>query len=193
MGFTSTYDDATEAALAQTRRLWWLFLISGALWMIISLVVLRFNLTSVTAVGILAGVVILIAGANEFVAAFVAPGWKWLHALLGVLFTITGILCLVYPGRTFVIVAALFGWFLLFKGAADIIISIMTRHQNDLWWLGLIAGLVEVGLAFWASGYYAGSAVLLVAWVGISAMIRGITEIVLAFQLRKLGSGTAAV
>ena len=149
---------------------------------------LRFNLRSVTAIGILAGVVVLAAGVNELVAAFVSPGWKWLHALVGVAFFITGILCLVYPGRTFVTLAALFGWFLLFKGMLDIMLALASRHANDLWWLGLVTGIIEIGLAFWASGYFAGSAALLIVWVGIGALMRGISEITMAFMLRKLGS-----
>jgi uncharacterized membrane protein HdeD (DUF308 family) len=181
---------------AQARKWWWLFLISGIIWLLISLVILRFDITSVTAVGILAGVVVLIAGANELVAVWVAPSWRWLHGILAVLFLITGIACLVYPGRTFVTIAWLFGWFLLFKGIFDIIASIALRQVNSLWWLGLIAGIVEIGLAFWASGYYGGSAVLLVAWVGIGAMMRGVTEIITAFTLRQIsgeeGATTAA-
>ena len=63
---------------------------------------------------------------------------------------------------------------------------------NDLWWLGLVTGIIEIGLAFWAAGYFAGSAALLIVWVGISALMRGITEIVMAFMLRKLASSDAA-
>ena len=169
-----------------------MFLITGILWLIVSLVILRFDLRSVAAVGILVGVFMLMAGVNEFVAAFVAPGWRWLHALLGVLFAVLGILCLVYPGRTFLMLAAFFGWFMLFKGTADIVFSILTRRVNDLWWVGLVTGILEIGLAFWASGYFIGSAALLIIWVGMGAMFRGVTEIILAFRLRSLGDQTGS-
>ena len=43
-----------------------------------------------------------------------------------------------------------------------------------------MAGIVEVLLGFWAAGYYGRSIVLLVAWVGISCLIRGITEVIFA-------------
>jgi len=42
----------------------------------------------------------------------------------------------------------------------------------------------------WASGHFAGSVTLLVVWVGISALLRGITEIMTAFGLRKLRSSS---
>ena len=192
MSWTSTYDSAAEEDLRSAGKWWWFFLITGCAWLIVALIVLRFNLRSVTAIGILAGIVVLGAGLNELVAAFVSPGWKWLHALVAVLFLVTGVLCFVYPGRTFITLAALFGWFLLFKGTLDVVLALASRHANDLWWLGLVTGIVEIGLAFWAAGYFAGSAALLIVWVGISALMRGITEIMMAFMLRKLGSSSAS-
>ena len=62
---------------------WWLYLVSSAAWFIIAWVVLRFDLRSVTAISVLAGIVILAAGIAELFNAFTAPGWRWLHALLG--------------------------------------------------------------------------------------------------------------
>ena len=43
----------------------------------------------------------------------------------------------------------------------------------------------------WAAGYPGRSASLLVVWVGIGALIRGITQLVLAFQVRKIHGAVA--
>ena len=40
---------------------WWLFLVTGVAWLLISLVVLRFDVTSIPAVGALPGVIFLMA------------------------------------------------------------------------------------------------------------------------------------
>jgi len=56
---------------------WWLFLITGIAWLIIGLIVLRFDTTSIATVGALLGVVFLIAGLNEGMIAVVRPSWKW--------------------------------------------------------------------------------------------------------------------
>ena len=53
-----------------------------------------------------------------------------------------------------------------------------------LWGLTLALGIVEVVVGVWAIGYPGRSAWLLVLWVGVAALTRGITEIVLAFKLR---------
>jgi uncharacterized membrane protein HdeD (DUF308 family) len=53
-------------------RYWWVYLVSGIAWLIIAWVVLRLNATSITTVGVLLGVVFLVAGVHEvFLATLV--------------------------------------------------------------------------------------------------------------------------
>jgi uncharacterized membrane protein HdeD (DUF308 family) len=164
--------------------LWWLFLITGIGWVLVSFMVLAFNPTTPATIGYLAGFVLLAAGVNEFVMIGFAGGWKWLHAVLGVLFVITGIMALMSPFQTFGILALLVGWYLLLKGTFDIVLSIVERDELSLWGLLLASGILELAVGVWAIGYPRRSAWLLVLWIGIGALIRGITEIVLAFKLR---------
>jgi uncharacterized membrane protein HdeD (DUF308 family) len=176
--------DRRAGALASLNVAWWLYLISAFAWFVIAWVVLRFDVRSVAAVAVLAGIVIVMAGMAELFNAFVAPSWGWLHGVLGVIFVITGIIAFFQPGGTFAVLAAFIGWYLLFKGLLDIVLAFVTKPDNDAWWLGLIVGIIEVGLGFWAAGSFGKSAVLLVTFIGIIALTRGITDIVLAFRLR---------
>ncbi len=89
------------------------------------------------------------------------------------------------PVGTFVSIADLLGFLLIFKGTLDLIESIAGQDVNSVWWLGLIAGLLELGLGFWAAQqYFPARAALLLLWVGFYALFRGISSIVFAFQLR---------
>jgi uncharacterized membrane protein HdeD (DUF308 family) len=128
--------------------------------------------------------VLIAAGINEFIEIGVAEGWKWLHAVLGVLFVIAGVMALMSPFQTFGILALLIGWYLLFKGIGDIVISIVERDALHLWGLLLASGIIQMAIGVWAIGYPGRSAWLLILWIGIGALMRGITEIVLAFKLR---------
>jgi uncharacterized membrane protein HdeD (DUF308 family) len=76
-------------------------------------------------------------------------------------------------------------FFLIFAGTWDIITAISTRHEIEVWWLQLVGGIIELALGFWAAGYYGRSAILLVAWVAAFTIIRGVTNIVLAFRVRE--------
>jgi uncharacterized membrane protein HdeD (DUF308 family) len=73
------------------------------------------------------------------------------------------------------------------KGSLDVIVSAMTREVNEFWWLGLVTGILELLLGFWASQQlFPARATLILIWVGFAALFRGISEIVLAFQIRRL-------
>jgi uncharacterized membrane protein HdeD (DUF308 family) len=155
----------------------------------VSVLVLDADLDSALTLGYLVGGYLIAAGVMEFVLIGVVEGWKWLHAVLGGLLVVGGIAALTEPFHTYTLLAALVGFFLVLKGTFDIVIALATRHDADLWWMLLIAGLLEVLFGFWASGYPGRSATLLILWVGIGALIRGITQLVLAFQVRKLHEG----
>jgi uncharacterized membrane protein HdeD (DUF308 family) len=165
--------------------MWWLFLITGVAWLLISVIVLRFDVTSIASVGALLGVVLIIAGVNEFmVLGLRGVGWKWAHGLLGALFVLGGIWAFVHPIGAFYELASILGFLLILKGSMDAIGSVMQRDVSELWWLGLIVGILELLLGFWASQqFFAPRAILILTWVGFAALFRGISEIVLAFEL----------
>jgi uncharacterized membrane protein HdeD (DUF308 family) len=163
---------------------WWLFLVTGIAWLLISLIVLRFDVTSIATVGVLLGVVFLMAGVNEFANMAGHRSWRWLHAILGVLFIAGAIWAFIHPADAFYELAAILGFLLLLKGSLDITVAVMTKEVNDLWWLGLVVGILEILLAFWASQqFFAPRAALILLWVGFFAMFRGFTEIFLAFAI----------
>jgi uncharacterized membrane protein HdeD (DUF308 family) len=104
-----------------------------------------------------------------------------------VLFVVVGIAALLDPFQTFGILALLIGWYLVFKGIFGIVFSVAARGEIRLWGLMLAVAILEVAIGVWAVGYPGRSAWLLILWVGVGALMRGITEIVLAFQVRKAG------
>jgi uncharacterized membrane protein HdeD (DUF308 family) len=179
---------------ARFAGLWWIFLVTGILWFLISLVVLRFRSSSLTTVGVLLGVVFLGAGLNEVMVASVRRAWRWAHVLLAVLFFGGAIWAFVNPIDAFWALASVLGFLLVFKGTLDIIASASTKEVNDLWWLGLTVGILEVVLGFWASQqYFPARAALILVWVGFLALFRGFEEIALAFEIRRVGREAASL
>jgi uncharacterized membrane protein HdeD (DUF308 family) len=181
-----------ERTLGKVLPPWWLVLITGIAWTLVGLIVLRFDYSSVSAISILFGCVAIAAGVLEIGVLILAAGWwKLFHAILVVVFIAAGIVAFIHPGNTFEALAAVFSFFLIFAGTWDIIMSISTRHEIEVWWLQLIGGIIELALGFWAAGYYGRSAVLLIAWVAAFTLIRGVRDIVLAFRVREVQHGTA--
>jgi len=178
-----------QEVLESAASKWWLFLVGGIAWLIVSLILFRFDYTSVYAVSILFGVVAIVAGVWEFVAIGVSTtGWKIVHAILGLIFIAAGVVAFTTPGNTFKALAAIIGFFFLFKGIFDVVAAFASREVFGLWWTQLVVGIIELLLALWcAQGDLADKAVLLVLYVGIIALSKGVTDIILAFKLRGVG------
>jgi uncharacterized membrane protein HdeD (DUF308 family) len=166
-------------------RWWWVLLVTGILWILLGLFVLQARYDSAVAIGFLVGIWLLFGGVTEFVEAAVVEGWKWLHVVLGVLFVLGGIAALLSPFQTFMVLASLIGIFLIIKGAFDFALALTVRHQLDLWWMTLIAGIIEILLGMWAMGYPGRSAALLIVWIGFGAIVRGVAELVAAGRVRR--------
>ena len=174
-----------RAALWRLAGPWWLFLVTGIAWLIIAVMVLRFTPASVNTVGVLMGVLFLLGGFNEFLIAAMRRTWRWAHVVMGVLFVAGAIWAFARPFNAFWALASVLGLLLIFKGTLDIIAAVFTKDVNSSWWLGLVAGILEIVLGFWASQQeFPAQGALLLLWVGFFALFRGISEIVIGFGLR---------
>jgi uncharacterized membrane protein HdeD (DUF308 family) len=182
--------DAREVA-RDAARLWWLFLLTGIAWILVAWLILRWDPTSISTIAYLFGFVALFYGVNELMMmGGSTTGWKVFHAIFGVLCVIVGIIAFFNPSSTFFALASLVAFLFILKGTFDIIVAIATRHEIEVWWLQLVVGIIELGLGFWAAGpgyeQYGRKALLLVLWVGLTCLFRGITEIIFAFKLHGL-------
>jgi uncharacterized membrane protein HdeD (DUF308 family) len=130
-------------------------------------------------------VIFLAAMLNEFLLALVRPHWRWAHVLMGIVFLAGAIWAFIDPLRTFWALATVIGLLLILQGAFVLMASIESRIINSAWWLGMVAGILEILIGFWASQQLVRDrAALLIIWAGLLALFRGITEIVLAFELK---------
>jgi uncharacterized membrane protein HdeD (DUF308 family) len=174
-------------------RYWWLFLVSGILWLLIAWMVLRLNSTSIATVGILLGVVFLLSAINEVgVATLSHGGWKVWHYILAAIFFLGGLYGFVRPVNTFFALASVLGLILVFYGSFEIVQGVASRAVNPYWLLNLIIGVLLVLLAFWVSGSdrvyaLAQRTYLILFWVGFLALFRGFSQIFLAFTIRHAG------
>ena len=164
--------------------LWWIPLVTGSLWVILALIVFQFDYTTVSALSILLGTVCVAAGLFEAMVAVGAHGWwRLTHIVLAIVFAAIGIAAYIHPENTFKALASIFAFYLFLRGIFDIIIALFARPA-ELWWVGLISGVILIALAFWAAGDFGHKAFLLVVWVGASALAHGVVQIVTAFRLR---------
>jgi uncharacterized membrane protein HdeD (DUF308 family) len=174
-------------------RYWWVFLLTGVAWLLIAWLVLRMDITSIAAVGVLLGVVFLAASVNEVgLGSLMSGGWKILHYVMALIFFIGGLWSLVRPVDSFFALASVLGLILIFYGTFEIARAFSSRDVNPYWWIGLVTGILLLLLAFWISGSdrvyaLAQRTYLILFWVGFFALFKGITQIVNAFGIRHAG------
>lgn len=177
----------------EAAKWWWVFLVTGIVWLMIGFVVLRFDTTSLATVGFLIGGLFVVGAVNEAMEASAANGgWKFVHYAMAVIFVFGAGWSFVNPIESFFALASVLGFVLLFMGTFEIMRSVASRGENPLWGLGLAVGILEILLAIWVSQrYFPARAELMLLWVGFMSIFRGVGQIVLAFGVRKAGKEMA--
>jgi uncharacterized membrane protein HdeD (DUF308 family) len=179
---------ADVEVLAALAKYWWLMLAIGIGWTIVSIVILQFDQASITTVGVIIGFMFAGAAVQNFALAGLASGGiRWVFGIFGVLFLGASVTSFISPENTFAAIADILGFLFLIIGVFWIIEAFVVKDANELWWLGLVSGILMVILAFYTGGqFFIEKAYVLLVFAGIWALMQGVKDIVLAFQLRKL-------
>jgi len=110
------------------------------------------------------------------------------HAVLvtrGVMSLLFGIIILVWPAITLHVILVLFALYVLIAGAASAIGSVVDRHENEAWPLGLIFGTIAAFIGLYLLDKPNLTAVVVVYLIGLYAVMAGILDIVAGIALRK--------
>lgn len=117
-----------------------------------------------------------------------ASRW-WTVALRGVLALLFGVVALVHPGVTVLVLVTFFGVYALFDGILAIAAAVRAAERHRKWWpFGLEggAGICIGTLTMTRPGITVVIFVLSIAWW---AIITGVFEIIAAVQLRRVIAG----
>lgn len=113
-----------------------------------------------------------------------AQRW-WVLLLRGICAVAAGIMTIAWPGITLFALVTLFGIFALVDGAAGIVLGIRGEEDGTMWWTMIILGVLSAGAGILAFAWPGMTALMLLAIIAASAIIRGVLEIVAAIRLRK--------
>lgn len=174
----------TSHVASGVRTAWWVPLVLGGTWLAFSLSVLQFDAASAWALSVVVGLTFIAMALCEL-AYSALPGWsRWWHPTLSAGFFALGLVALVWPQPTVHVLVRIVAWFLLAKGASELVPALARRGEDGLWWLRLALAATAFGIAFWAAGSPAHTAAALVLWIGLSALLRGVSDIALAYEPR---------
>ncbi len=114
-----------------------------------------------------------------------ARSW-WVFALRGVLAIIFGILALVSPGLTLLTLVLLFGAYALVDGVFAVIAGISSYGRSERWWVVVLEGVAGIIIGILTFIWPGTTALVLLYFIAVWALLTGILEIVAAIQLRRL-------
>lgn len=109
----------------------------------------------------------------------------WVLLLRGICAIVAGIMSIAWPGITLLALVTLFGIFAIVDGVAGITLGIRGEADGTMWWTMIILGIVSAAAGIMAFAWPQMTALVLLAIVAYSAMIRGVFEIIAAIRLRK--------
>jgi uncharacterized membrane protein HdeD (DUF308 family) len=113
----------------------------------------------------------------------------WTLVLRGVIGILFGVLAIIWPGITWLVLAMLFGAYSLVDGIFALIAAITGHSETNRWWALLLHGIVGImiGLVtFFSPGL---TALALIYLIGFWAIATGVFEIFTAIRLREHISG----
>jgi uncharacterized membrane protein HdeD (DUF308 family) len=103
-------------------------------------------------------------------------------ATIGVLAVVVGVLVLVWPGVSLIVVGALFGLYLVLSGVLQLVAAFGTHAHTAMRVLAFLSGALSILLGLLCFRSALTSLVLLAVWIGVGWLIRGIAQIVAAFS-----------
>ena len=109
----------------------------------------------------------------------------WMLALRGVLAITFGVLALIWPGATLLVMVAFFAAWALIGGVASVVAAVKNRTADKGWWLVLLLGIVSIAAGVIAVLNPGITILVLVLLMGANALVTGVLEIVIAIRLRR--------
>ena len=109
----------------------------------------------------------------------------WLLLLRGIATIAFGVLAFIWPGLTLLTLVILYGAFALVDGILALAGAFTGRGEAvPRWWL-VLTGLLGIAVGLLTFFWPGITALVLVLFIGVWAIIRGVMEIAAAIQLRK--------
>jgi uncharacterized membrane protein HdeD (DUF308 family) len=68
-----------------------------------------------------------------------------------ILFLIAGVISVISPESTLAAIPDILGFLFLIVAAFWVVQALIWRDLNELWWIGLIAGILMIILAVWSA------------------------------------------
>jgi len=118
------------------------------------------------------------------IRSLLAKYW-WVFLLRGLAAIAFGVLALVAPAATIAALVFIFAVFALASGVLAVAGALALRKESDHWWVWLLQGVVGIVVGVLTFRSPAITALVLLTFIAVNAIIVGALEVVTAIRVRK--------
>lgn len=184
VGWIPADTDVMSHSLAQN---WWVIALRGMLAIMFGITALAMPVSTLISLILILAAYMLVDGIFAIVASLRAAqhSRRWGALFFGGLINIfTGVLAAAWPGITALVFVVLTAVWSITSGSAMLVGAIQLKRNHGRWWLAL-GGLSSIAFGIILVLAPFAGAVVLTWWIGIYALVFGISMLVLAFRLRE--------
>jgi uncharacterized membrane protein HdeD (DUF308 family) len=173
--------------LRTLARNWWALVLRG-------ICAVLFGVTAFAWPGLTLAVLVLLYGAYALVEGLLAVAWAlfgrragafpWGALLAGLAGVVVGLLTFSWPGLTVVALLYLVAAWAIVRGIFQIVAAIHLRREIENEWLLGLSGLLSVLLGLVLLRAPGAGILVMVWWLGATAVVFGLVEIALGFRLK---------
>lgn len=175
----------TRAQIEMMSRGWWVLLTTGIVGIVAGGIIVFADWT-VGGLAVFIGTLLILRGFLTTVSIPVDGSLRTWSVVLGLIEVAVGVSVWVWPDPTLLVIAFYIGWLLMFRGVMTIIGSVAGRRFVPYWGVVLVAGIIEVLVAFYLLGRPGLTLVATVLAVGLTTVFYGVLEVALAFEVKQL-------
>jgi uncharacterized membrane protein HdeD (DUF308 family) len=167
---------------------WWAIALRGVVSILFGVLTLALPTLSLAAFILIFGAYALVEGIFNLIAAVRggdASRRRWVLVLEGLVSIGAGIVAMVMPGLTALVLAYVIAGWALVTGALEIAAAVRLREEMRGEWALALSGVLSLIFGVLMAAAPAAGALALVLWIGAYAVVFGVLLLALAFRLRR--------
>jgi uncharacterized membrane protein HdeD (DUF308 family) len=173
--------------LSALARNWWLLLLRGLFTILFGILAFVWPGATLFTLVALYGAFVLVDGILAIAAAVMggAPAPRWWLAIVGLCGIAAGLLTLIWPGITALLLLFFIAGWAIASGVMQIVGAIKLRKEIDDEWLLIAGGALSVLFGIGVLAFPGAGALALILVIGSFAIVYGIILVMFSLRLRK--------
>jgi uncharacterized membrane protein HdeD (DUF308 family) len=172
---------AEAESLAAT---WWLYLVAGIVSLVFGALILAVD-WGVDSLAAFIGTLFILQGVAWLMTRSLDGGDRTANVVAGLVGAGAGLALLIWPDAGLYVLGAFIGVWIVVSGVLHVVGAIVNRHAPH-WWLVLALGLVEIPIGIWALRRPGLTLAVIVTLAGVWAIVTGVWQIMMAFEVKNL-------